>query len=109
MDMFDEPSAKQGSPYFYEQKFRNVIEDNLSLLIRDDNNFTTVSYAVAQNFKGNFEGLLRYISVPLSSRWIVMRVNGFTSSHQFDGRIDGVRHPDTEMLAKIFKTYRANR
>ena len=97
-----------GSAIFYDQGFRNVIEDHLTLLKNSSSTRTVVVKSKdAFKFTGDIFGLLQANNIKPEYHWIVMRMNGYSSPSQVDDTLQTLILPDfnfIERLRAVFNT-----
>ena len=73
-----------GDDLYYDAAFRRVIETHLEILRRSAAQQTEdVTADVVWRYQGDFYGFLGSKGVPFQQRWLYLRVNGFTASHEF--------------------------
>lgn len=87
--------------------FKNLIEDHLGLLLKDKNNklITLEPHEIAK-YKGDLYGLLTSKSVAPIMFYPIMRVNGYTSSSQFEADRFQLTLPDAARIEQIFSRSR---
>ena len=97
---------EDGSDEYYDEHFRNCIEDHLPYL-RKEGNYTVVTFdnGVAYKYENDFTGLLLYLKIPKSLHWIVLRLNGFTSPIEYDGTVNFVKIPVDSVLEGLRTTW----
>ena len=88
--------------------FENFLESHLTYIV---NNHITDLREITEDFsvvyKGDFYGLMNACSIPIDMHYILMRVNGFTSSADYDGTPFVLRIPslnEITILRNVFKT-----
>lgn len=95
---------------FFDPDFRCVIEKHLTLL-RSNTNTTTfpITEQVAEQWTGDFYGLLQSIksNIDRSFYWIILRMNGYISSDQYDGKKINLVIPDINQVNKIVDKYKS--
>lgn len=89
-----------GDNIYYDQGFRNEVENHLNLLKRSNTQKQLIEPDVVYQFEGNFYGYLRSISVPNHLHWIYLRVNGFSHPTEFGKAVSSSqgRNSLTELL-----------
>lgn len=88
-------------------KFRLVLEDHLPLIVRSDKtHYLDVSPDEAQHYVNNFYGLLTAMRIEYKYHWIIMRCNGYTNPHDFDGVMGKLLYPDVSMIDSLYGTWR---
>lgn len=103
-----------GPSVYYEQQFRNVFEDHLSFILnnRASNIYSaTVDPNTAARFAGDFRGLMLSLGIFPFLHWYNMRINGYTSTSDYDGSqltLDLLNDKVIVQLAKSYKTSRKN-
>lgn len=74
-----------GNPIFDDELFRGVLLNHLSALAsRPDTSHVRIDQSVADQFYGDFYGLLTSLNVPLHMHWVTTRINGYTDSNDYD-------------------------
>ncbi len=91
---------------YYSAGFIQTIEDHLSFL-RTGSTIKTISVTDQQNIKyeGDFYGLLDDCRIDKKYHQIVLRVNGYDSSGDFDGNIEYFIIPDFSEVEEIKMLY----
>lgn len=90
--------------------FRYTILDNLPLLkMREDNITITASQAEADQYIGDFYGLLGYLKVPVELFWITVQLNNYLSSSDYDGKLLDVLVPSQTEIERIKTIYLSTR
>ena len=73
-----------GAPVFYDQGFRNVIEDHMTYLRTHPNTgVRQVEPGRAYKYEADFYGLLQFLDIPAALHWVVLRLNGMTSPTEY--------------------------
>ncbi len=91
---------------YYSAGFIQTIEDHLSFL-RQDAAIRTVVVTEHQNVKyeGDFYGLLDDCGIDKKYHQIVLRVNGFDNSSDYDGELEYFITPDFSEVEEIKSLY----
>lgn len=90
--------------------FEAFLELHLSFII---NNYIFTRKEVSSNdavvYKGDFYGLLNFLSIPMESHYIILRVNGFYNSADYDGSPIMVLFPNLEEIDRLKNVFKTNR
>jgi hypothetical protein len=91
-----------GPDSYYTDQFRSVMEDHMTYLRNHPN---TAIQAVLPNeadqWKGDFFGLLSAKNIPAKLHWIVMRMNNYTSPLKPDENLIAFMIPDPTVVEQI--------
>lgn len=98
---------------FNDQLWLRTLETLLpTIRNREDNVLLDVSPAEGLKYQGDLYGLLQAKEVPTKYHWIVMRLNGYSSTVNYDGRQQTFLIPSfsfiDEQLRLYMTTYRKN-
>lgn len=95
-----------GRDSFYKNGFRDMIEDHLTYLLQHEHSVTiTVTNEETQRFKGDLFGLLKSQNVATEIIWIVMRINGYFSSIEYDGSRNVFIIPDYSIIESLLQRH----
>jgi len=99
--MFD-----QGSAIFYDDDFRRVLEDHMTVL-RTDRSTKILNIAEIDAYKYEYDlySLLLKYSVPAYMHWIVMRVNKMTAPTEMTRTITALLYPSTTLINQIRQSH----
>jgi hypothetical protein len=98
----DRLMIEPGAPVFYDQAFRNVLEDHLTLLRSSERTRErSVEPMVAYKFEGDFFGLLAHHGIQPYLHWVIMRLNGMTSPVQASREITSFWMPDPAEISRL--------
>lgn len=61
----------------------------------------------AEKYRGDFTGLLDSQSIDKKYHYLIMRVNGWSSSQEYDGATLSFLLPDTTLMARVIMTYKS--
>ena len=88
-----------GNPIYDDEVFRYVLINHLNALTnRPDTAHVHIDQSVADQFYGDFYGLLTSLNVPLHLHWIATQANGYTDSNDYDStNLDIYVPPGTEV------------
>ena len=96
----------QGELFNYSIAFRNYIETFIpSLVSSTDSRLVPLNMDLAFKFTGDLKGYLISIGVPDSIHYIVLRMNGYTSYHQFPGQSQYILLPGDSDVQTLRSTY----
>ena len=101
LDMIDKNNVA-----YYEQDFRQVLEDHLAYIKAKNNKTLAVDPLTALRYKGDFFGLLNTFGVQPFMQWITMRVNGFVSPTDVTEEIRTVVVIEPAVIRTIFNTHK---
>jgi hypothetical protein len=100
----------QGPSIYYDPTFRVTLESHLQFII---NHSSTTILTLATNdsyrFEGDFYGLLGAKNIPAHLHWLIMRMNGLTSTTDFKEGVVSILTPNENMLENIRNLYMVNR
>jgi hypothetical protein len=83
-----------GDDTYYEDNFRNAMEDRLLGLIADGTNKTiTTDGATALANKYDFYSLLTDLSIPMQYHFAILRMNGYRSPSDYLGDLTSIVVP----------------
>lgn len=108
--MFTIQSAlrSSGNSIYYEKEFRKVIEDHIQwLLERSKGRVMTVPKTNLVKHKNDLTGFLNEMNISPDQHWAIMRINGMTSTYDFDGTVTELIIPDTNTLEDLRRRYMA--
>jgi hypothetical protein len=102
-------SINAGQDIYYDALFRQVIEDHLSFLNKDENhNTANIEPADGDIHNGDFFGLLNSQSAPMELHWCIMRLNGYTSPTEYTSDTLTIKVPNPAVLSRLVKQFRTN-
>lgn len=110
--MFSINSLAESStePHFDTPAFKIVLEDHLEKIKSSDRVLiNTIESTVGDKYKGDFYGLLQHLSIPPEHRWITMRLNGYSSTSDFDGLQLDIKLPSVLDLHVMMSRYLTSR
>lgn len=93
-----------GPPIYYSQRFRQMVEDHLTLLQGMTNRvmlITSDEWSKLNRFEGDFYGFLTAVNIPRKYQWTVMRMNGFRSRFDLDLSLTQLVLPEYEYIDKL--------
>lgn len=89
--------------------FRYTLLDNLPMLrVREDNITLTISQAIADQFYGDFYGLLTHLKAPLELYWIITQLNNYMCSTDFDAEVLDIVIPTQTEINRIKTIFLSN-
>lgn len=98
-----------GPAIFYNAKFRQVIEENLTwLLNRQGTTTAMIDNHVAYRADGDFTQILDHLQVKPEFHWLTMRLNGYTSPMDYRQDKLIIILPDIDDIMLLVNTFRAN-
>lgn len=102
-------SRIEASEVFYMPEFKNDVEGNLSfLIINADEAYFEVTQQEARKYRGDLMGLFMVKGIPPSSQWIMMRMNGYYCSSDYDGEQVRFIRPRNELVSQIQRKFSMN-
>lgn len=93
-----------GEAVFYSKRYRQMLEDHLTLLQgmkNDVRQITQNDWATLNRYVGDFYGFLTAIGIPRKYQWTVMRLNGFRSRFDLDLTLTSLQTPDYAYISKL--------
>lgn len=106
----DELAFDEGAPVYYDDGFRNVIEDHMSLLrARGDTKTKLVEPGRAYKYEADFYGLLQFLDVPTALHWTVLRMNGYTSPMQYRPEVLSILVPNPDVIEQMRSSHMSTR
>lgn len=99
-----------GPDVYYDPAFRIVFEDHLNFIL--NNNRTSIMVQTtdentAARFAGDWRGLMLALSQVPHMAWFQMRINGYSSTSDYDGKQVNIHLLDIAVIEKLvgqFKT-----
>ena len=99
-----------GPSIYYDDDFRRVLEDHLSLLKKDPST-SVLNIAPQKAYKYEFDlyGLLSDYNIQPQLHWLAMRLNGMTSPTDATKDITSLLIPDTNVVDRIRQSHMTTR
>lgn len=95
-----------GTRLFYDQKFRVILEDHMTVLRTSPNSFRiSIEPVYAYKYTGDLIGILKHYNIPLYLHWIIMRMNNYSAYTDFNEKVTNLLIPDSELVERIRRTY----
>lgn len=86
--------------------FRFTLLDNLPMIrSRKDNILLTINQAEADQFYGDFYGLLTYLKTPVELHWITLAMNNLNCSTDYDSDLLEIVVPNQSEINRIKTLY----
>ena len=99
-----------GPAIYYDEDFRNVIEDHISALLRDSRTISiSIDSAMAYKYEFNLYALLNELQISPFKHWIILRMNGYRSPTEVDRTLEQLYIPDETVLNQIVQSHRSIR
>lgn len=99
-----------GGAMYYDDAFRNVLEDHLTYLRgAPTTQHLNVAPGDAYRFEYDLYGFLSKFAVPAQLHWVVLRLNKFTSPEEFGPDCQTVLVPDAGAVSQILQSHKAAR
>ena len=96
----------EGPYIYYEDSFRNVIEDHLPWLRTSERTQARpLEPAVAMRNNFDLYTLLLEMNIAPHLHWTIMRMNGYTSPEQFTADVTALMIPDTGDMETLRATF----
>ena len=92
------------SELYYQEKFKQTIEDHLPLLKEKVTTQPIESYLQTQ-CKYNFYLLLNRLNVSYKYHWVVLRVNGLHTPQDYTGEKMFIYLPDFKQVDRLMQVY----
>jgi len=100
----------EGASIYYDDGFRNVIEDHMTYLRnRTDTGVKVVEPGRAYKYEADFYGLLQFLLVPTELHWVVLRMNGYTSPTQYRPEKLSVIVPNPDVIEQMRSSHMSTR
>ena len=98
-----------GPALYYDDGFRNTIEDHLPYLqLAANSDVTAVPDATAYKYEYDLYGLLYSLGIPKCYHWVILRVNGFRSPIEYTVAVNNLLIPKSQVIDNIRQTYQIN-
>jgi hypothetical protein len=94
-----------GPDIFYNPEFRNVLEDHMTWLRENHCQPVVLKPDESYQWRGDFFGLLSQKGVARQYHWVVMRLNEYTSPHQFEQDTQAILLPNETVIEKIAQSH----
>lgn len=95
---------------YCEPGFKHMLESYLTTFLKSPSLKGLPATPLQQGlFKGNFNLLLLDMGIEAKFHWITMRLNGYTSPYQYDGRDITVLFPDFQQIERLKSLYQAKK
>lgn len=106
MAAIDSLTIQPGPSIYYDDGFRNTLEDHMTYLrTHPDNQTLEVTPIQAHRYEFDLIGLLNELVVPMHMHWVVARVNNFDSFTKVPQDLTFLILPDQKEIARIQQTY----
>jgi hypothetical protein len=103
--LFDE-----GASVYYDESFRNVIEDHMTYLrTHPRTGMRVVEPGRAYKYEADFYGLLQFYNIPAALHWTVLRMNRLTSPSEFSLDIETILVPDPDVIEHLRSSHMSTR
>jgi len=92
---------------YFDPNFIVLLESHITYLRTTNISTVVVSSHQGYKYEGDFYGLLGDLNILKKFHYIVMRVNGYESSADFDGNITHIVTPDfneIDLLKNVYQT-----
>ena len=97
----------QTDPNYQDHRFNEFLETHLNFLRKNKSRVVDqVEPSIADKYIGDFYGLLAYYRIPVDHHYITTRLNGFTSSDDYDGSVIVIARISDEHLALLKNIWR---
>lgn len=99
-----------GEPMYYEQGFRNVLEDHLNFLVTHPQTVARqVDSSLAYRYEYDFYGLLQFYGVPEHLHWLHMRMMNMTNPMQMTRGLTYFLVPNPDIVERLRSNYSMSR
>lgn len=78
-----EKLSKSTTDLYFDPKFRNIVEDHLSILKTSGITITPIEMQLFWKYEGNFYGFLTEYGIKKNLHWIYLRVNDMHHPNEF--------------------------
>lgn len=87
---------------FYDQSFRNVLEDFIPYILNQKSTQKRlVDPSLAYRFEFDFYGLLAHYSIDYHLHWLIMRLAGLTAPNQATRHLSVIHLPSIQLLEAL--------
>lgn len=106
----DNQMIDDGPSDYYDDTFRNVLEDYMSVL-RNDTNSTIMLIDASKAYKYEFDfySLLSSYSVPVQYHWLIMRLNKMVVPTEASRELRSLIIPDFQTVERIRQSHKTVR
>lgn len=103
----DELLLNPGIKFYYDSKFRIVLEDHMTYLKNlPSTQSVPVNMGLAYKYEGDFFGLLTAMNVRPDHHYIVMRMNNMSSPLEYTHEMMNILIPGGNEIERILSAYR---
>lgn len=102
----DTLATPSGPDLYYDQGFRNTLEDHMSVL-RNDPKCETILIEPYKTivYEGDLFGMLSDLTIPRQYHWVIMRMNNINNPTDFGPGMESIIVPDTQRLERMRSLY----
>lgn len=104
--------SNPGPVAYYDRNFRNVFEDHLSFIVNNEPG-SIATIAIDPNtgarYAGDWRGLMTELHILPQMHWFNLRMNGYTSSSDYDGSQLSITILDGAVIDRLLASYRTVR
>jgi hypothetical protein len=92
---------------FYSNEFRNLIENHLQILKNTSKvtSSTPIDGIKEIKYRGDFNGLLMSIDIPIHLHWVTMRMNDLAGPTDYQGNLDIILIPDVNYIDFLYRRF----
>lgn len=108
--LIDSLMQDDGASIYYDEDFRNVLEDHMTYL-RALSSTTTLALDVGKVYKYEHDlfGLLADYGIPMQLHWVVMRLNKMSTPTDLRQDQTALLIPDASVVDKIRQSHMSSR
>lgn len=108
--LIDSLAIDPGPQINYDQAFRNVLEDFMSVLRTNAGNAAlNIDVNIAYKYESDLFGLLNYYNIQPALHWVVMRMNNLTSPTDYTSSMVSLLLPDSNVINQIRQSHMTTR
>lgn len=104
--------SNPGPVAYYDPKFRSVFEDHLNFIVNKTPgsiSIVAIDPNTGARYAGDWKGLMTELSVFPQMHWYNLRLNGYTSSADYDGTQLNISILDVSVVERLLASYRTVR
>lgn len=94
-------------PVVNQPGFKQMIEDHLDLLKKENPQSVTVTPEMALRCNGDFDALQTELNIPNNMFWVNMRINGLKNSFDYTYETLEISLVDQAMFERLLVQYKA--
>lgn len=108
--VIDDLMVQSGASIYYDDGFRNVLEDHMTVLRNDaTTRVIDIDAGRAYKYESDLYGLLQLYNVPTHLHWLVMRMNRLTSPMDYPATMYALLIPDPAVIERLRQSHMTTR